>query len=249
MKKIIGALVILVCTCLSAFAQKSGQKGDDSLLKCVCDTRNTQLLVKDGYVVLYSLKTHCPVYVGWKLTQDRVDGDTPRCKKFFPDPEIAEKDRVSPQDYAGSGWSRGHMCPAADNKDSWSRMEQSCLMTNICPQDMSLNSGRWNDLENKCRSLVRNGNTIYIICGPVFSSKKMRRIGGNIDIAIPDAFYKVMLIVSKTGKMRMEAYLMPNTPIDAKLATFATSVDNVEQTVGIDFFSTLDDKVEKDLEK
>lgn len=220
----------------------------DLLLECKCDMANTKLLIRDGYIALYSLDTHCPVYVSWKLTKDRVVDGVPRCKTFFPDDEIEEKDRVVRADYNGSGWSRGHMCPAADNKDSQLRMEESCLMTNICPQDMGLNSGRWNDLENKCRNQVRKGDVLYIICGPLFSKSSNDWIGNNVKIAIPDAFYKVVYVESMNGNKSMHAYIMPNADIRGGMEEYGTSVDFVEEMTGIDFFSSLPDDIENELE-
>lgn len=220
----------------------------DELLKCECDTDSTQFLVRDGYIALYSLTTHCPVYVSWKLTPERVDGDEPRCKSFFPDMEIDEADRVVKSDYSGSGWSRGHMCPAADNKDSRTRMEESCLMTNICPQDMGLNNGRWNDLENKCRNWARKGDTVYIVCGPLYYTPQYRWIGNNISIAIPDAFYKVIYRITPAQKQSMFAYIFPNTDVTDKLDQFQTTVDHVETLTHIDFFHALPDDKEEALE-
>ncbi|MBQ0048027.1 MAG: DNA/RNA non-specific endonuclease [Prevotellaceae bacterium] len=223
----------------------------DDLLSCILkDDKNTRLLERDGYVVMYSTDTHCPVYVGWVLTRDRADGDVERCKTFFPDQDIAETDRVTNADYKRSGWSKGHMCPAADNKDSELRMKESCLLTNICPQDMRLNSGRWNDLENRCRNLARKGYVVYVVCGPVFTSSSNDWIGENVQIAIPDSFFKVMYIVNEdSGVQSMEAYIMPNEQVTDNLSAFSVSVDDVENITGLDFFYALPDNVEDWLEK
>lgn len=41
--------------------------------------------------------------------------------KFKPDPNIPELFTAHNEDYLGSGWSRGHMAPAGDNKFSEAR--------------------------------------------------------------------------------------------------------------------------------
>ena len=38
--------------------------------------------------------------------------------KFKPDPGIPEVYSAQNKDYLGSGWSRGHMNPAGDNKNN-----------------------------------------------------------------------------------------------------------------------------------
>ena len=46
----------------------------------------------------------------------------------------------------------GHICPVADNRWSKAAMNQSFLLTNMYPQDGSLNGGVWQMLEDKCRT-------------------------------------------------------------------------------------------------
>lgn len=45
------------------------------------------------------------------------DADRKHCK-FKPDPSIPPTFSAFNEDYVGSGWSRGHMAPAGDNKFS-----------------------------------------------------------------------------------------------------------------------------------
>lgn len=208
-------------------------KNIDPALLLKCSQKNTVMLVRDGYVTLYSLDTHCPVYVSWLLTKERIDGEVQRCKQFFADEEIGMKDRVTNNDYKGSGWSRGHMCPAADNKDSEVRMRESCLLTNICPQDMGLNSGRWNDLENRCRSWARKGYKVYVYCGPVFNGNGRMTIGKDVKVCVPDGFWKVVKLIDKKGKVDVKAYMFPNKDVEEKVDAFLCSVEKVEKSVGV----------------
>jgi len=56
------------------------------------------------------------------------------------------------------------MCPAGDNHWSQKAMEQSFLMTNICPQEPALNSGLWNTVEKLCRTWAEQYGDVYFIC-------------------------------------------------------------------------------------
>jgi len=216
------------------------------LLRCGGKVGDARLLVRDGYMALYSTRTHCPVYVGWKLTRERIGGAVPRCKAFFPDEDVPAAHRVANEDYKGSGWSRGHMCPAADNKDSEVRMQESCLLTNVCPQDQSLNSGAWNSLEMRCRNWVERYGDIFVVCGPVFYAGKRRYIGQSCKIAVPDAFFKVVLRLGS----RPEAigFIFQNTGDGQSMRSACVSVDEVEAITGIDFFPALPDDVEDRVE-
>ena len=60
------------------------------------------------------------------------------------------------RDYWGSGWSRGHMAPAGNNKHCQDSMNQTFYYTNVVPQDLDNNGNYWNRLEIWCRNLVRN---------------------------------------------------------------------------------------------
>ena len=78
------------------------------------------------------------------------------------------KPRVNNYDYKGSGWSRGHMCPAGDNKWNRDAMYETFLYSNVCPQHPRLNSGDWNEIEMACRRWAEKYGDVYIVCGPVF---------------------------------------------------------------------------------
>ena len=104
-----------------------------------------------------------------------------------------------------SGYDRGHMAPAADMKWSKQAMEESFYMSNICPQNPNLNRGDWNDLEEKSRQWAKKYGAVYIACGPIYDTKRPKRIGNN-KVAVPHAFYKVILINDKKNTASHRIY-------------------------------------------
>lgn len=206
------------------------------------------LLHKPNFIVSYNTKTYCPNYVAWHLTKERVNGEYARSNKFHSDEDIEYRYQVEPSDYSGSGYDRGHMCPAADNKDTWENMVRSFCMTNVCPQNHNLNSGDWNDLEEKCREWVREKGDIYIVCGPIFDSETPETIGKDdrMRISVPDRFFKVVLYQGKNTEAI--GFIMPNMSGKNKLVKYAITVDEVESETGIDFFPSLPDDVENECE-
>ena len=127
-----------------------------------------QILRRKAYVLSFNTETLLPNWVAWRLTAEAVDGHVKReSVSFHEDFNVAPRYRVIPSDYSRSGYDRGHMCPAGDNKWSFQAMEESFLMTNICPQLHSLNAGDWNNLEIQCRAWAREYGEIYIVCGPI----------------------------------------------------------------------------------
>lgn len=168
--------------------------------------------------------------------------------KFHIDYALDEEYQVMPSDYSCSGYDRGHMCPAADNKDSKEHMEESFAMTNICPQNHNMNAGVWEELEEQCRQWALEYGDVYIVCGPIYDINKPQYIGkpGRMKIAVPDRYFKVVL---KMGDQPMAlGFIYPNKSGHKPMHYYSVSVDSVESITGIDFYPTLDDEIENKIE-
>lgn len=199
-----------------------------------------QLLCRLSYCLSYNKETLCPNWVAWHLTADHVDGIYSRDNSFYEDTD-APYPRATNDDYHNSGWSRGHMCPAGDNKWSAEAMRESNLLTNICPQDRGLNSGVWNRIEMDCRKWAKRHGGIYIVCGPVFLNRQHETIGRN-KVVIPEAFFKVVLCLQ--GKPKAIGFVVRNNEGKKKRDQFINTVDDVERITGFDFFLALPDSIE-----
>lgn len=210
--------------------------------------KQSQILKRLAYTVSYNKNTRCPNWVAWRLLATRTDGPYNRKGyRFHEDLEVPTP-RACPEDYKGSpfGMQRGHMCPAADNKWSDKAMDECHLMTNICPQYGKLNGGDWKDLEDACRDWANTYDCIYIVCGPIFNTKHPKAIGHDY-VAVPDAFFKVILRLGKHPQAL--GFIYPNGYCNGDMDNYVLSVDDVEKAVGLDFFSSLDDKIESKVEK
>lgn len=207
------------------------------------------MLFKSQFTISYNTQTFCPNYVCWRLTSDRAQGRVPRSNNFHPDLGMPEHLRIDTYDYNSSGYDRGHMCPAGDNKNMEQAMDESFSMTNICPQSHSLNAGAWSILEAQCRSWAINYDTLYICCGPIYDREKPKTIGRRkqMKVAVPDRFFKVVLTLGRVPKAI--GFIYPNQGCDGDMREYAVSVDEVERVTGIDFFYQLDNKLERKLEK
>ena len=207
------------------------------------------ILFKSQFIISYNVNKLCPNYVCWNLTSERAYGKVQRSNNFHGDPVMNERTRVETFDYNGSGYDRGHMCPAGDNKNTDKAMDESFCMTNICPQNHNLNTGAWNDLEVQCRSWAKNYGTLYICCGPIFDTNSPKTIGRRqgLKVAVPDRFFKVILTLGRVPKAI--GFIYPNKACGGDMRDYAVSVDKVEKETGMDFFFQLDDKQEKELEK
>lgn len=194
------------------------------------------ILQRRGYDVSYNQNMRLPNWVAWHLTSDHIEGEARRPSNAWQEDMVVPEPRANSDDYKGSGWSRGHMCPAGDNKWDAEAMYETFLYTNICPQDAHLNSGDWNEIEIQCRRWAQKYGDIYIVCGPVLYNKVFRTIGDN-QVVVPDAFFKVVLCLN--GVPKGIAFLCGNEGENHKIADYVTTISQVEQVTGIDFFPSL----------
>lgn len=206
-----------------------------------------QILVRAGYTTSYNKSTKNANWVAWHLTSDHTSGRWSRDGiPYMVDMEVKGA-RQELEDWYDHNLpiDHGHLCPAGDCKWSKDAMEQSFLLTNMCPQNSNLNRGDWEQLESRCRGWARHYGELYIACGPIFYSNDYITIGNN-KVGVPDAFYKVVLHLGK--KPQALGFIYPNEGEHHNMQTYVTTVDKVEEITGIDFFYNLPDEIENQVE-
>lgn len=229
----------------SQVSREQPEGGDDLLLAVTPDSVPSMILERAGYVTSYNKKTKLPNWVAWHLTAENTKGSHSRKGIDFMEDEDVPTPRVDDWDYYNSGYDRGHMCPAGDNKWDSEAMRQSFLFTNICPQAPGLNRGDWNEMENACRSWARENGDIYIVCGPILYKGRHKTIGKH-KVVVPEAFFKVVLCMRGTPKAI--GFIYKNGDGNRPKGDYVNSVDEVERITGFDFFQSLPDDVENAVE-
>ena len=124
-------------------------------------------------------------------------------------------------------------------------MQESFFLTNICPQNHSLNSGGWKRLEEKVRLWADRDSAVIVVSGPIVQGHINRLESG---VAVPTGFFKVLLAPFATPK-RAIAFIYKNEGGQKVIERQAVSVDEVEALTGLDFFSSLPDDEENEIEK
>lgn len=201
---------------------------------------------RSGYVVGFNNETHNPDWTMHRITAEMLHNSRVlRTDDFRHDSQIPRSAELG--DYKGSGWSRGHMVPAADMKWSRQAMSETFLLSNIVPQEKNNNSGLWQEVENTVRRLaliedkVRDWaikeKSLWVITGPIYDKDKPRRTIGNVGVRIPDAIFKVVL--DETPPKKMIAFIVPNVDTDGQPSEHVVTVDEVERRTGFDFFSKM----------
>ncbi len=197
-----------------------------------------------GYSLLYNETHEQASWVAYELTKEETKKIAERNDKFISDPEV-KTETANDKDYAGSGYDKGHLAPAADMGWSFTTMAESFYYSNMSPQDPGFNRGVWKRLEELARTWAIENNSVYIVTGPVLTAG-LSTIGAN-KVSIPKYFYKVIFDYSEPG-IKGIGFIIPNTGSKAPLLNFAVTIDSIEKFTGIDFFPLLPDSQENLIE-
>lgn len=206
---------------------------------------NEQIIYHTGFALSYNEKYEQPSYVAYKLTQNELYGPNERKNNFREDPNV-NTGSATLNDYKKSGYDRGHLCPAADQKESKQAMSDSFFMSNMSPQAPDFNRGIWADLEATVRTFADNNKTIYVATGPILTDGPYKTIGNN-KVAVPNYYYKVILDYTNP-EIKSIAFILPNEKGNKSLQSYATTVNKVEKLTNIDFFTNLPDNQEEIIE-
>lgn len=239
MKKLLATLLLLPSL---AFANLINDKCPQFVLfgAPVSSLTETQYLCKTNYAVHYRYDTRTAEYVVEHVRLENITGDARRRNDFRADPDVNPNFRSTLQDYARSGFDRGHLAAGANNNGSALIMSESFFLSNMVPQDPNHNRGIWRILEERVRDLVLDGKDIYLITGTVYKEGHAT-IGAN-RVGVPNYMWKV--IVDRKGEKGI-AFLIPNQPTPiADLPNYIVSIREIEKITGINFHPDLPDNLE-----
>lgn len=149
-------------------------------------------LCNSRFAVLHSGVTRTPLYAAEHLTRGSIaaaQAHDQRDNRFHPDTRLRVVDRARLDDYARSGFDRGHMAPSGDMTDAASDYE-SFSLANMVPQAGGLNRNSWADLENYVRRLTTTLGTTYVVTGPLYEGSKLKTLNGRV--LVPTSTWKAV---------------------------------------------------------
>lgn len=211
----------------------------------------------------FDRRTRNPAWVAEHITPESLANNNADRKHsvFVEDVSIPEMFRAKLKDYFRSGYDRGHQVPAADAKWSQEAMDDTFLLSNMCPQvGDGFNRDYWAHFEDFCRRLTHHYPSVRIVTGPLYLPKReadgkwrvsYEVIGQPPNVAVPTHFYKVIFAEDGIagGKVALGAFVLPNAVIanNKPLQDFEVPVEVVERASGLEFASKLDQSRRKRL--
>jgi endonuclease G len=215
--------------------------------------KDNYLILNTAFALSYNDSKGTANWVAWRVTESDL-GDVERQNDFRPDTSLPLGwKRITPADYTGSGFDRGHICPSGDRSSDAGQNSLTFLMTNIAPQTADLNRFAWEKLESYARTLVRRGHVdLFVIAGVYGDRGRLKR-----KVTIPTNFWKIIIAVPQGSDAsavndgtHVIAVDMPNaTGISQNnWRQYRTTVQELERRTGYNFFSTLPQPLQDILE-
>ncbi len=211
-----------------------------------------------------------PEWVAYEVKERNPQSTNPdysRPRKWLTD-ELGNEKRIVPDDatyYVGGTtkmrevktdyrYVRGHMCPKnAADRISLEAGYNTHSTLNAVPQLQWQNNGIWKRLEEDIEEWADKEGSIWVVCGPVFFGKSPAVwLGqkGEVQAAVPDALFKVVIKMAGNGAVETLSFLMPNVVPKAEddYSHFLVSIDRLEELTGLDFLSNIDDPLADSIE-
>ncbi|HLO66378.1 MAG TPA: DNA/RNA non-specific endonuclease [Holophaga sp.] len=197
-----------------------------------------------AYTVGYAEARRSPL---WSVYRVEGGGGEPKdvARKGMPFfTETLTEARVTPRDYTGTGYSRGHLTPFAAIAYAFGRdaARETFSMANMVPQLQGHNGGVWARLEEAVSGrrtaggfspgLTARTAQIWVYTGPVLGEQTM----GGRPLPVPTALWKAAIWITPAGETRACAWLIPHEeglPAGSYQA-YATTLKAVRERSGVD---------------
>lgn len=229
------ALIFTVLTSLSPLVSAA-----NCVLGCPTGIDGTTL-TRSIYTLNNNAQTKFANWVAYHVTPQTIDGPS-RSRYWKADPDLPDSATLEPDDYTDAhavlGTDRGHQVPLASfsNTDDWRELN---YLSNITPQDSDLNQGPWVRLESAVRDLVRTGQDVFVVSGPLFESYFGALPRADESHNLPSGFFKVIM-TSNNGWIEASAYVLnQNAARSDDYCTTEVTVDEVELRTGLNIMPEL----------
>ena len=235
-------LLAIVLLFTAGLAQAWEQRAPNPVQACAVHSpygfattqRTAQPICREAYLVAYDAPVKIPVYVAYTLLPQNALGCFPRTNAFVADQSLGGTG-ARPDDYAGTGYDKGHAAPDGDL--SWSAIVEyeSFLMTNMYPQHGSLNRGIWKLLETSVRGWTVQRNQAFTIYVGAMYGAGDETIGAG-KVVVPHGYYKI--VINNTTK-EIAGWAFPHTKpyvnLGNDLTKFRVKIAQIQKEAGVSY--------------
>lgn len=248
----LGALLLSACSTTSsaptterAAGAWSARLSSDGHCLAACPAsapRGDQIIERELYTLANNGRTKFADWVAYVVREDWIGPDRPR--NWDEDPDLDPDDTLEEDDYAGAAGPRyqydmGHQAPLQSfgAADEWATTN---YLSNLTPQNLNLNRGRWKMLEIAERDLAeRLHRPVYVLTGPLYERTMPALPGADEPHRVPSGYWKVVAL----GDRRVAGFIFENQAEDATPfcdeqvdASVVTTIRTIERRSGLDLF-------------
>lgn len=219
-----------------------------------------RMIERRGYRSALHRTYNIPLWVSHALTREQLAHPAKaarRAGKGYPcDPAYP---LLKANLYRGSGYDHGHLAPARDFKHDTLLYNECFYMSNMSPQHGCMNQKGWCHLEDLSRSWATESDSTvtYVVSGALLHRGPEARFvdtlcfGPHLSVYVPRYYYKALCVYNAfTATAKTIAFIVPNAEVSySSLQQLVVSIDELEDLLGLDFFSALPDDLEQYTER
>lgn len=187
----------------------------------------------------------------------KADAGKRELSHFHVDADWPVEFRATLADYreVSAEFDRGHLANAANHARSQAEMDATFALSNMAPQNQTLNRGLWKQLETYLRDVAQREEVagVWVVTVPLWmpddapaqgtatTSVVTYRLAGPNHLPIPTHFGKAALCQSTNNAVALRCWCIPNrAPAAGKgLDDFRCSTDFLEHWSGLNFWEAL----------
>ena len=207
------------------------------------------------------LLTRNPDWVAYEMRATPASmpsGKAPSRPSTWIEDDKYKEEAPHDKSYKHSGFHRGHLCMKHIAWRLGANADWNTHTTiNASPQHAKFNTGVWLNMEENTKDWADKYGRIWVICGGAFKDKKPSLwIGdeGEERVAVPDFFYKIVIRLDGE-ELKTMAFMYPHQDIKKSPTTkkyfharYLTSINDIEESTGLDFLTKLEDEKEEEVE-
>ncbi len=204
------------------------------------------LIIREIYALSNNDETKFADWVAYRLTTDEITPVHATSRYWRADHWLEDRETLEPRpsdDYGDAnarlGTERGHLAPLASFKGS-EHWRDTNYLSNICPQTRNLNNGLWKDIEELVRDYVEEDHEVIVYCGPLYEEHFAELPNADEPHTIPSGFWKIIFFDVDQGSFQTAAFILnQDTPQNAELRSYITTIKAIEDRSGLDFLGEL----------
>ena len=229
---------------------------------CPTNTKPNALLRRGNFLISYDHTKRIQHWVMEYLTAARLQQYyKPLRDGIREDDSLDSRFRATDEDYAGSGYDRGHMAPLTNYRVEPSLMKETNIYTNIAPQvghgfnsnfegnedTHPSNWGVWARLERYVFERAAASTGAWVCTGPLFKPEVQsdgrkfitHQVIGRQNVAVASHFFKAFILVNRDGAYEIEAFIVENkrpNPVPKWVGEYSASLAEIEDWLGYELF-------------